>query len=172
MSSSGDRVRANKKMRKYKDLRSRFDVVLIQETHGCSADEETLAREGSSHVHYLSCFQARLAGGLLISVRRRFLNSYVKNIVYDDVEVARMQCLTLVLNFGELIFVNLHLDPESTNNEAKNFHLRARGLLDLASSHWGFIAGDFNAPPKDEPRVCVDDGSIMDTFSRYTEVAE
>ena len=172
MASSGDRDKANKKMRKYKDLCNKFDVVMIQETHGCSEDEETLVREVSSHKHYLSCFQTRLAGGLLISVRRRFITKYVKNIIYEAEEVARMQHLILVMNFGELHFVNLHLNPEYTKNEANNFFVRARGLLDLTSSNWGFIAGDFNAPPTGEPRVCVEDNSIMETYSHCTDVAD
>ena len=73
------------------------------------------------------------------------MDNFVNNVEYVPVEVARMQRITLFMNFGNLTFVNIHLDPDSSRPDARSFFNKAVEQFDLQSKDWGFIAGDFNA---------------------------
>jgi endonuclease/exonuclease/phosphatase family metal-dependent hydrolase len=150
------------KLRRFKGLLRRGDVVAIQESHGCGGDLATLDRECPSHLHWGS-FGARAAmGGVVISIAKTF-SRHFHTFKATTLSIARCLAVRCRGPAGALQIINLHLDP------ALPFIDKA-ALLDsilLSSSTFrgvSIFVGDLNFVHSDETRCNLADPGQTETI--------
>ena len=108
---------ATRRMQEFKRLCSGHQLVAIQETHGSAMDEMTLAREVPTHLHALSVIPDRAAGGVSISIERRFLAMHFTSHYIKPVVPGRVLLLHVDGPCGSLDIFSIHLDPNMKMDE-------------------------------------------------------
>ena len=148
------------------------DIVTIQETHGSDADISTLHREVPLHIHYLSTIPDRHAGGISISISRKFATSLFSTITVRELIVGRLMKLHAIGINGDLVVLAVHLTPGLDTEDLQLFLNTIKANLIDDERTITILLGDLNAHPADEPKMSVGSDDVNFSFSYYTKRLE
>ena len=89
----------------FKKITLMHDITTIQETHGNQHDEETLRHELPLYHHHLSTIPDRHVGGILLSIKKEFIESYFLNYSVVELINGRMLKLDAQGDQGRLVVI-------------------------------------------------------------------
>ena len=93
-------------------LAGRHDVTMLQEVRGTPSDAALLAGEMSDHVVYSSHVDAGGYGGVLVAIKKVFLERFV-DILVQELAPGRILRIHLQAVRFAMNVINIHLEPSS-----------------------------------------------------------
>ena len=132
----------------------------------------TLDREATSHLHFLSVIDDRLAGGVLTSFPKKFAEEHFESVFAYPVVEGRVIRVRADGKAGSLDIFNVHLDPNLGIIEAREVLRKITNCMERDMNTVTMIIGDLNTPMEGDPKMYLKDDSLQFTYSKYGKAVD
>ena len=137
-------------------LVSKFDVTVLQETHGHAGDLDRLRAELPHHWIQASFHRRSGAGGVVMIVHKSKLHGMPAHHVVED---GRVHYADMAIAGCSLRLINVHVDPAKSEPDKQGL-LRTLATLSSSCPFGAVVLGDFNFQAVGDDRFHPGDASF------------
>jgi len=139
-------------------------VVMLQELHGVEGDRETLERAFPQCLALTSFGEWGGRGGVAILIWKSLLSSFGSH-TSDVISLGRCLELQLCSTAGNLHLINIHIDPNLSNQEKLALLAQVLGRCPYRNDTLHVLGGDLNFESKDSHRLDLVAGKEVVSYS-------